>query len=267
MILDIALVSSVLIGSAIAGVGIARAAPQIDQKAVLTSTGVKTLTEEDKSLLQLKITRAGLSIAPEYFQGIRVGMTALIAVVIIFLALLTSTITMYLLLPLAAIGYLVPSAILNGKIDKRKLEFRNRLDDFVLYLSTALRSSPELIVALQEAGRSTGGVYEEEVSRVVQENSLGRNLTDALLDMAYRVDDEEVASLLTLISQSSIHGGSVSDKMQDYADKLREGKRYDIMDQAAKINTKLIFVVLVFMLIPTLMAIGFPAFWALNNNF
>ncbi len=256
-----------LIGGAIAGVGIARVAPQIDQEEILTSTGVKTLTEEDKSLLQLKLTRAGITIAPEYFHGIRVGTTAIIAVVIAFLAVITSTITIFLLLPLAGVGYLIPNAYLNSRVDKRRLEFRNRLDDFVLYLSTALRSSPELIIALREAGRSTGGVYEEEVSRVVKENSLGRNLTDALLDMAYRVDDEEVSSLLTLISQTNIHGGSVSDKMQDYADKLREGKRYDIMDQAARINTKLIFVVLMFMLVPTLIAIGFPAFWALSINF
>lgn len=237
----------------------------MDQQAILTSTGVKTLTEEDKSLLQLKITRAGLNIAPEYFQGIRVGLTALIAVIIIVLAVITSSITMFLFVPMAWVGYMIPSAILNSQIDKRKLEFRNRLDDFVLYLSTALRSSPELIIALQEAGRSTGGVYDTEITRVIKETTVGRNLTDALLDMAYRVDDEEVASLLTLISQSNIYGGSAADKMQDYADKLREGKRYDIMDQAAKINTKLIFVVLVFMLVPTLIAIGFPAFWSLSK--
>lgn len=256
-----------LIGGAIAWVGIARAAPQIDQREILTNTGVKTLSEEDKSILQLRITRAGLTIAPEYFHGIRVGLTAIIAIIIAFLAVITSTITIFLLLPAAGFGYLIPGAYLSNRIDRRKMEFRNHLDDFVLYLSTALRSSPELIIALREAGRSTGGVYEEEITRVVKENSLGKNLTDALLDMSYRVDEEEVGSLLTLISQTNIHGGSVSDKMQDYADKLREGKRYDIMDQAAKINTKLIFVVLVFMLVPTLMAIGFPAFWALSNNF
>lgn len=264
--MNIALISSVLVGCAIAGIGIARAAPQIDREAILTNTGVKTLSEEEKSILQLKLTRAGFKIAPEYFQGLRVGITALIAVVIVFLAVISSTVTTFLLLPVAGAGYLLPAAYLSNKIDRRKLEFRNRLDDFVLYLSTALRSSPELIIALREAGRSTGGIYEEEISRVVQENSVGKNLTDALLDMAHRVDEEEVSSLLTLISQTNIHGGSVSEKMQDYADKLREGKRYDIMDQAAKINTKLIFVVLLFMLVPTLMAIGFPAFWALSNN-
>jgi len=170
---------------------------------------------------------------------------------------------MLFLLIAVPIGYFLPMVWLNGKIERRKAEFRNRLDDFVLYMSTALTSSPELVLAIQEAGRATGGVYEEEISRVVKENSLGKNLTDALLDMAYRVDEEEVGSLLNLISQSSIYGGSIADKMQGYADKLREGKRYDIMDQAAKLSIKLVFIVTFFMLIPVLMAIGFPTAWTL----
>ena len=261
MKLNTALISSILISTAIAFPALARAAPRLNQVEVLTNTGTKILTEEDKSLLQLKITRAGVDIAPEYFRGLQAGLAALLTVVILIFALISPK--MLFLLIAVPIGYFLPVVWLNGKIERRKAEFRNRLDDFVLYLSTALTSSPELILSIQEAGRATGGVYEEEISRVVKENSLGKNLTDALLDMAYRVDEEEVGSLLNLISQSSIYGGSIADKMQSYADKLREGKRYDIMDQAAKLSIKLVFIVTFFMLIPVLMAIGFPTAWTL----
>lgn len=262
--MNVPLIGSMLIGIAIALPALIRAAPQINQKEVLYRTGVRVLTEEDKSILQLKMTRAGVTIEPEYFQGLRIALTALIAIVFITLSLLSSK--MLIMVLLAPMGYLLPSMWLNSKIEQRKTEFRTRLDDFVLYLSTALASTPELVLAVNEAGKATGGVYEEEISRVIKENSLGKNLTDALLDMAYRVDEEEVGSLLNLISQSNIHGGSISDKMQNYADKLREGKRYDIMDRAAKLQTKLVFVVTFFMLIPVLMAIGFPAVYALMQS-
>lgn len=190
MELNTVLISSVLISTAIAFPALARAAPNLDQVEVLTNTGTKILSEEDKSLLQLKITRAGVDIAPEYFRGLQAGLAALVTVVILIFALISPK--MLFLLIAVPIGYFLPVVWLNGKIERRKAEFRNRLDDFVLYLSTALTSSPELILSIQEAGRATGGVYEEEISRVVKENSLGKNLTDALLDMAYRVDEEEV---------------------------------------------------------------------------
>lgn len=241
-----------------------RAAPQINQKEVLYRTGVKTLTEEDKSLLQLKLTRAGVNMDPEYFYGLKLAITGLLGVAVITLSLLSTK--AMILMPLVLFGFLLPNMWLNNKIERRKAEFRTRLDDFVLYLSTALNSSPGIVLAVGEAGKATGGAWEQEISRVIKENSSGKNFTDALLDMAYRVDEEEVGSLLNLLSQSSNFGGSISNKMQDYADKLREGKRYDIMDRASKLTIKLVFIVTLFILVPVLMAIGFPAAYALMQS-
>ena len=132
-----------------------------------------------------------------------------------------------------------------------------------MYLSTALNSVPDIVEALKEAGKATGGVYEEEIDLVILKTSSGDNLMYALADMSSRADVDELNTLISSINQIYTHGASASDKMQEFSDKVRESKRFDIMDQASRTQIKLILVVLLFILVPILMVIGYPAVHAL----
>ncbi len=253
--------ASGLIGVAVALPVATRNIPQLDKKEVFTRTGVRLLSEEDKSLLSLQISRAGLDIQPEYFMGLKAGLTSLYLVTVVALSLISSWVLVSAVLAPAI--YFLPGIWLKGKIQARKTELKKRLDDFAMYLSTALNSVPDLVDALNEAGKATGGIYEEEINTVLKENSSGKNLMDALVDMSIRTDIDELNSLISSISQIYVHGAKASDKMQEFADKIREGKRFDIMDQAGKVQIKLILVVLLFILVPILMVIGYPAAYSL----
>lgn len=257
--------ASILVAVAIILPTLARAASTVDQEVILTRTGTRLLTEEEQSALQLKITRAGMEIKPEYFQGIKAGIAGLSLILIVFLTIIFSFKALFLLL-LVPVFYLLPTIWLDSRIEMRKTKFLMDLDNFVVYLSTALTSSPELIVALQEAAISTGGVYEKEILRAVKENASGKNLTDTLLDMAYRIDVEEINSLVNVINQTSIYGGSIAENMQEYADKLRENKRFAVMEQAGKLTIKLTLLVLITMVLPVLLIIGYPAIYTLIHT-
>lgn len=253
--------ASGLVGAAIALPVLSRNIPKIKKDEVFTRTGVRFVSEEDKSLLRLQISRAGLDIQPEYFMGLKVCITSLFLIGVVALSLFSP---MFLLLAVAApIIYLLPGVWLKGKINKRKTEFKKRLDDFAMYLSTALNSVPDMIEALNEAGKATGGVYEEEIDLAILKTSSGDNLMYALADMSTRTDVDELNTLISSINQIYNHGATASDKMQEFSDKIREGKRFDIMDQASRTQIKLILVVLLFILVPILMVIGFPAVYAL----
>lgn len=259
--MDSAVIASLLVGTAVGMPLYQKFRPKINTEEVLCRTGLRVINEEEKSLIQLKITRAGLDISPEYHYGMKAilaaGYLTILAVISIIFSL--PFIAFILLLPGAAIGWSYPNMKLNKTISARQSEVRRKLDDFATYLSTALNSMPDIGSALYEAGNATGGVFQSEIEKVMKENASGKNLSDALYDWAYRMDVTEISTLVSAINQIYVKGAPAAEKMKEYADQIRMTKRYELMEAAGKLSIKLIFVVTFFMLIPLLMTIGYPS--------
>ncbi len=268
-LLDSVAVASAMVGIAIAVPTVHKKVPKIDREEVLCRTGLRVISEEEKSLTALKLTRAGISKPPEYFHGLKVVLASsyLIGLAVFSLLLSLPMALVLLLLPGALIMWLFPGLRINSKISARQSEIRKKLDDFATYLSTALTSVPDILTALTEAGNATGGVYQAEIERVVKENASGRNLPDALFDWASRMDVNEINTLVSTLNQIYIQGAPASEKMKEYASQVRMVKQYQTMEAAQKLSIRLIFVVTFFMLIPLFMAIGFPAGTALMGAF
>lgn len=267
--LDSLALASTMIGVAIALPAIQKNVPSFNREEVLCRTGLRVLNEEEKSLTALKLTRAGINKPPEYFHGLKIVLAGvyLIGLAILSLLFSLSMPLIFLLLPGAVIMWLYPGMKINSKINSRQSEIRKRLDDFATYLSTALTSVPDIITALQEAGNATGGVYKQEIEKVIKENASGRNLTDALFDWASRMDVGEINTLVSTLNQIYIQGAPASEKMKEYASQVRMVKQYQTMEAAQKLSIKLIMIVTIFMLIPLFMVIGYPAANALMNAF
>lgn len=229
---------------------------------MLTRTGAIVLREEEKTELALKINRAGLTteqVSPAFIQGSKVALAGAICVFSAGLSILSPS---YLfLLIFAPLGYLLPNIWLNSKIRKRQEEIENKLDQFSLYLSTALISMSNMTDALIQSAYAVGGVYKEEFEQVLREYQAGRNLTDVLIDTAYRVDVESFSSLISLLIKIYDKGVEAAEKMQQFANDMQEKKKFLIMEKAGKASIKLIFISMIFALIPLLAVIGYPAFY------
>jgi tight adherence protein C len=260
-----ALVPSVLIGTAIVLPGVFRYLPEVDREEVLTRTGTRLLNEEEKNLTAMMISRAGLDIRPEYFYGLKVSLASLYIIFTVFISMLSPI--SIIMLVLAPLMFYLPDMWLNSKINARKAELKKKLDDFAMYLSTSLSSDPDMINALSEASKSTGGVYEEEIGRVIKENATSQRLTDALIDMAVRTDVDELNTLVSTLCQIYDHGAPAAEKMKQFSDKVRDAKKFNVIEQSGKLSIRLIFVVLIFMLLPVMMVIGYPAIYSLMNAF
>lgn len=266
MIDSIALASA-MIGTAIALPTVQKKTPKIDREEVLCRTGLRVINEEEKSLTALKLTRANIEKPPEYFHGLKVILVGSYLLILTFLSVVLSfplSVTLFLLV-IAPLLWFYPGMRINSRINHRQTQIRKKLDDFATYLSTALTSVPDILTALQEAGNATGGVYKEEIDKVIKENASGKNLSDALFDWGYRVDVGEINSLVSTLNQIYIQGSPASEKMKEYAEQVRMTKRYEMMDMAGKLQIKLIFIVTIFMLVPLLMSIGYPAVASLMN--
>ena len=161
-----------------------------------------------------------------------------------------------LLVPFA---YWIPSAWLDARASTRKSKIRISLADFTIYLSTAVASGAPVTRALKEAADGTGGPLAEEVEKALKENASGRSITEALTDMAERCDVDELRSLVRTIVQSYRYGSPLAETMRQYSAQMSLVRRFETMEQANKLSVKLIFPVLMFMLIPCLIIIGYPA--------
>lgn len=261
--------ASMMFGTAIALPMLQKRGPKIDREEVLCRTGLRILTEEEKSLTTLKLTRAGINKPPEYFHGLKVILAGgyLVGLAVLGIMFSLPMIFMLLLLPGALVAWLYPGMHINNRISARQSETRKRLDDFATYLSTALTSVPVILTALQEAGNATGGVFKDEIDRVIKENASGKNLSDALYAWASRMDVNEINTLVSTLNQIYVQGAPAADKMKEYADQIRMVKQYQMMEAAQKLSIKLIFVVTFFMLIPLFLTIGYPAINALQAAF
>ena len=262
--IDPLLVGSIAVGVALLLPIAARnreAISKFNKEEVFCRTGLLVLSEEDKALLALKMAKAGYKEKPEHMWGRKVIYTGCYLLFISILCLLFKLpFGLFLLLLLGCIlTWKYPSMQLNSLIARRKSETLKNLATFTMYLSTALNSVSNVPRALHEAGKATKGVYEEEIDITLMETNSGKTLTDALYDWAQRIDVEEINSLVSALDQIHTKGIPAAEKMKEYSDRVRMIRRFEIMEQAGKLSIKLIFVVLMFMLVPTMLVIGYPA--------
>jgi tight adherence protein C len=262
-------IDPLLIGSVAIGIALLlplaakkrEAISKINKEEVFCRTGLMVLSEEDKALLALKMAKAGYKEKPEHMWGRKVIYTGSYILIIATLSLLFKlSIGLFLFLMLGCIlAWIYPSMQLNNVIAQRKSATLKDLSTFSMYLSTALNSVSNVPRALHEAGKATRGVYEEEIDITLMETNSGKTLTDALYDWAQRVEVEEINSLVSALDQIHTKGVPAAEKMKEYSDRIRMTRRFEIMEQAGKLSIKLIFVVLMFMLVPTMLVIGYPA--------
>lgn len=266
-------IDPLLIGSLAVGIAIllpvmakkGKEVKSIDREEVFCRTGLRVITEEEKSIVAYKMVRAGKDEKPEHLWGRKIIYTASYILLVAILGLLFKLHPglIFLMLCGAILVWFFPDIQLNTTINKRKNEIIKKLDEFSMYLSTALNSMPDVTSALKEAGEATGGVYANEVNIILKENHSGKNLTDALYDWGERVDVDEINTLISALDQIHVKGVSASEKMKDFSDRFRMIKRFETMEQAGKLSIRLIFVVMIFMLIPTMLVIGYPAAYSL----
>ena len=263
------LIDPLLIGSLAVGIALllpiaakkGKTIKDIDREEVFCRTGLRVITEEEKNLLAIKMSKAGVKEKPEHLWGRKIIYTAsyILLVTLAGLLLRLSAGLMFLLYCGAMVIWLLPTIKLNSTINKRKSEIVKELSTFTMFLSTALNSMPSVTMALTEAGKATGGTYKQEIEMVLRENQSGKNLTDALYDWSQRVDVEEINALVSTLDQIHVKGVPAAEKMKEYSERIRMTRRFEIMDQAGKLSIRLIFVVMMFMLVPTMLVIGYPA--------
>lgn len=264
---DTAIVSALLVGTAVVLPSLARLAPSNKTQAseVFCRTGLRWSSEEERSKYARKLAQAGINKKPEWFTGMRLTLLGFFLIACVPMLLLGMDLFWPILL--APVLYVMPDLWLNGRISRRKSEIRLALADYVLFLSTALAAGSDIRVALREAANAVGGALKQETERVLLECSIARSFNDAVTDMAERCDVDELRALTKALVQANRYGTPLADAMRAHSEQMRTVRRFEVMEAANKLSVKLVFPVLVFMLGPCMIAIGYPALASLLAAF
>ncbi|MGD8200778.1 type II secretion system F family protein [Ornithinimicrobium sp. W1679] len=162
------------------------------------------------------LDRAGIRRDPAEF-ALLVGAAALMAFAIG--VLISSVFTAVLLAGFAVVGaYLY----VMFRSDRRKTEFGDQLDDLLQLLASNLRAGHSILQSLDSVARELDEPAGSEITRVVNQVRVGRDLGQALDESAERMDSDDFRWVSQAIAIHRQVGGNLADVLDTVGETIRE---------------------------------------------
>jgi tight adherence protein C len=222
----------------------------------------------ESSPLRLKFLNAGIRHADARFVffGIKTLLPFLFAGVA-FLALRTMshlqgmTLLMWLMIS-ALIGCYLPNLVLYLKTRSRKREIFENFPDAADLMLVCIEAGLGLDASLTRVAdeiRIKSVALAEELQLTNLEVRAGGLREKALHNLALRTGIEEISVFATMLTQADRFGTSIGESMRVFSDDLRHKRQMRAEELAAKVPTKMLFPVVIFIFPSIIMVILGPA--------
>lgn len=222
----------------------------------------------EESPLRIRFINAGIRRADA--RILFFGTKAVLPLVFAFIAFLffrgasdTTGLTLLMYLAIAAlIGCYAPNIYLFLRARARKREIFENFPDAADLMLVCVEAGLGLDAAL---GRVTDEMQmksrtlAEELHLTTLEIRAGGTREKALRNLAMRTGLEEVSTFATMLTQSDKFGTSVGDSLRVFSDDLRHKRQMRAEEQAAKIPTKMLFPLVLFIFPSIIMVVLGPA--------
>ncbi len=222
----------------------------------------KIFGDDGRTQMQQQLVEAGWYTTTPAQIGARIGAGLAIglAVGILPLFFLHPFKMLYLLIPFmpAIIGSYLPFFMLNQAIKSRKVAVQKALPDFLDMVGTTVQAGVALNQALSYAIPVAAGPLAEEVKECLSQVRLGRSLSDALRAMARRINQEQITSTITAITQAEKLGANISRVLNELAEEVRNARVTAVEEKAAALPITMVFPMVLFLL-PALFSTIFGA--------
>jgi tight adherence protein C len=224
----------------------------------LTSLGKGIMSEKSKeySAMRIRFLKAGIrnTNALHLFWGTRLCLSVLLPFwFLIFrtalLPAISTTATLVVVIFLALAGWLLPSLLLDMKTAIRKRRIIEGLPDALDLLVVCVEAGMGLDAAIRRVGEEVRLGHKElsdELKLLNLEIRAGKSRQEALRNFALRTDIEEVRNLVTVLIQTDKFGTSIAQALRVYSDVFRTKRFQKAEEIAAKLPTKLIFPLVIF---------------------
>ncbi|ASN52640.1 type II secretion system F family protein [Sinomonas sp. R1AF57] len=123
---------------------------------------------------------------------------------------------------LALLGGFAPLIWLSMKISKRQATFGDQLPDTLQTIAGNLRAGHSLLRALDGAADDSEAPMSEELRRVVNETRIGRDLLEALADVAVRTKSPDFLWTAQAVETQREVGGNLAEVLENVTETIRE---------------------------------------------
>lgn len=173
-----------------------------------------------------------------------VGLPALVFILAEYIPSIPPNRVGLLALAAAALGYMIPGAILDYQEAKRQWDLQSGFPDALDLLVACTEAGMGMNAALQRVGDQLAfshPVLAREFSLVNYEIRGGVDRMNALRNLAERTGLPSIRSFVGVLGQTIRYGTSVAETLRVYAEDLRDKRMQAAEEAAAKIGTKMIF--------------------------
>jgi tight adherence protein C len=149
----------------------------------------------------------------------------------------------------AACGYYAPGIWLRRAIAGRKDALQRAIPDALDLMVVCVEAGLGLDQAISRVGeevKRTHPKLSDELNLLSMELRTGISRSEALRNLAYRTDLEEVRNLVALLVQTDRFGTSIGQALRVHADSMRATRRLRAEELAAKLPVKLLFPLIFF---------------------
>ena len=112
--------------------------------------------------------------------------------------------------------------LLNLLISRRQAKFDDQVPDTLRMLAGGMRAGHSLLRSLDAAGQESDAPMADELSRVVNETRIGRDLGESLLDVADRTKSEDFSWIAQAIEIHREVGGDLAEVLDHVGETIRD---------------------------------------------
>jgi tight adherence protein B len=146
----------------------------------------------------------------------------------------------------------IPYFVAKSKKTKRTRQMEEQLPDAMDLMTSALRAGLSLPAALQLVAQEAPSPLAEEFGHTFDEQNLGLDIRDAMLNLARRIDSVDVKFFVTAVVIQRETGGNLAEIMQNIAQIVRE--RFRILGDVRTLTAHGRFSGIILSVLPVFMA-------------
>jgi tight adherence protein B len=126
---------------------------------------------------------------------------------------------------LAIVVYSLPEVLLRRSIHQRRIKFQDQLIDVLMLIMGSVRAGQSVLQALDVLVNEIKPPASEEFRRVRREVELGVPFTQAMTNLANRMDSADLNLVVTSININTQVGGNLSTMLKAVTDTIRDRVR------------------------------------------
>lgn len=163
------------------------------------------------------------------------------------------------------VAYLLPRFVLRFLAHRRHRQLEAELPvfiDFLRMMHSVGVSFEQAINLFAENPKLGLPVLSGELAVVASAIRSGRSRTEALQLMARQMDVEDLTELVALITHTDYYGAAVQEPLRKFSQRLTERRRFEAQEYVGKLATKMVVVMVVFLLPALMLVTAGPGFVA-----